>query len=284
MTLAGDSNRQRFLRQWALLLCTAALSGSLATAANKNAPERPKLREPSLCNSLPCPEKPPSVVAAAIGFVFQQRSAFAGNMTIWATPTQVKVLNPRRNIMVVFEAPDWSAHIFNLRTRRYFKMPLSRWHGLFGRGMDITSDAYFEDIPVTRNKVDGDNVVGLRTVRYSYTGTRQPRLQGQILRMDFLAAKDLSLPPQVGQIVTELYKLPRRRGFPLRVTYMDEVGPNVELDTSKVTLGPIPKNTFAKPSGYLTVWDEQHVLLDRNHISNMKDMVDTWGALGGMDK
>lgn len=222
---------------------------------------------------------------AAKCWIINQRSLFTGDITIHATASRLKIYSPRRKIAVFFRAPDWNPVFYNFKTMRCFRSKLSNWGGIYGKGMEISSDNYFAEVPVKESKQPGEKVAGIDTTRFVYQSARKLGLKGQVLRMDCLVTRNLNLPDRQGQIINSLYKIPRKAaGFPMKVTYKDEKGFTRELDTLSCTFASLPGGTFDEPKGFASVAEEQFVLLDRGNINNMKEMVDTWGALGGMGR
>ncbi|HEY9788222.1 MAG TPA: hypothetical protein V6D17_22730 [Candidatus Obscuribacterales bacterium] len=221
---------------------------------------------------------------AIAGWSLNQKSAYAGDNKIHFTATAIKIEHPQRNIIVLSSAPDWTIHIFNTMTKRSFSTKIDKWYGLYGKGMMITSDSYLSDVPVKLKEVAGPPVAGLATKAYAYASPKKRGLKNQILKLEYYIAKDVMVPEKISYIINRLYNAPRIDGLPLKMTCDDISGTTLELQTTSCKKNTFDSTFFELPKGFAAMKDDQSVLMSSGSIRNMRLMVETFDALGGLEK
>jgi hypothetical protein len=208
-------------------------------------------------------------------------AALSGGMTLYITPTGMRTNEPKNGINLMTRGPNWTIYIFNEKTKRMFSSPLQPWLESFKRRNLV---GRFEGATWKRGSQNGA-VAGVRA--YQFLMDKPPVLQttskslnGKMRNYNTMrgaslwVASDIQTPPQVSNILSQIYGVPDCQRIPLRVV-IDEAGKGqtIAVDTIKVSRINVPDNAFAVPSGYSVARTDTDVFIDKESADTIDEML-----------
>ena len=165
------------------------------------------------------------------------------------------------------KAPDWKVNYFNTNSRVLFETDAKNWQGKSsGYFAGLVSASRFLALSEGKTKYNAKSISGLRCNETELVriGTLPPdtvRYKNELKAATYFATNDLHLPPQAVLVLQRFYRIPTLKGFPIRVDIFDLKGRQKnELDTTSCKRSDFDSSTFAVPSNYRKVANEEAVL------------------------
>lgn len=207
------------------------------------------------------------------GWVLTQRSANFGDQYVYVSPQGLKLVSPKQQVNIVTCAPSWNVCFYNDRTHSFYATTFQQWmaeldHKLAGRGSDMSERKW--------NKSSDSNIAGVKATEYVMNGgyLTPSTKKSSIRHANCWISEQITIPPQVSQMLAKVYGLPDTRTFPLKVSYVNTSGAlNNMLDTYRAQACPIPTSYFGVPSNYKRCASEAEVMMDDETKQIFNDMM-----------
>lgn len=215
------------------------------------------------------------------GWVLTQRSSNFGDQYVYVSPQGLKLVSPKQQCNIVTAAPDWNVCFYNDKTRMFYSTTFSQWMAdldrkMAGRGQDMSERKW--------NKAGESNVAGIRATEYVMNGgyLKPGAKHSNIRHANCWISEQITIPPQISQMLAKVYGLPDTRTFPLKVSYVNTNGSlNNMLDTYRTQSCPIPSSYFGVPGGYKRAASEAEVMIDDDTKQILNDMMADSPGSGG---
>ncbi|MBX9690648.1 MAG: hypothetical protein K2X27_28290 [Candidatus Obscuribacterales bacterium] len=209
-------------------------------------------------------------------------AALGGGMTLYITPSGMRTMDPKSGINLMTHGPNWTVYIFNSKTKRVFSSQLQPWLASF-KQRNLTSR--FEGASWRRGRqapVAGVNAYEFvmdrppqlrpNAQQFGARGRRAP--QSAVQAANLWVASDIVTPPQVSNILSQLYGVPDCQRIPLRVQLTETgKGQSTAVDTVRVARMNVPDSAFAPPNGYKSVKQDSDVFIDQESMDTLDEML-----------
>jgi hypothetical protein len=215
------------------------------------------------------------------GWVLTQRSSNFGDQYVYVSPEGLKLVSPKQQCNIVTAAPDWNVCFYNDRTKMFYSTSFSQWMAeldrkMAGRGQDMSERKW--------NKGAVADVAGIRATEYVMNGgyLKATAKKSTIRHANCWISEQITIPPQISQMLAKVYGLPDTRTFPLKVSYVNTNGSlNTMLDTYRTQSCPIPVAYFGVPTSYRRANSEAEVMMDDDTKQIFNDMMADSPGVGG---
>jgi len=208
---------------------------------------------------------------ADAGWVLTQRSATFGDQYLYISKNGLKCQNPKAGTAFVTHAPDWNVTIYNEKTKVYYQTTIDKWKAEMqarGMGQDMQNKNW--------SKTGNTNICGLKATEYKMTGANTLHLKGKraqsISGANYWIADDITVPPQLTQLLATAYGLPTTQNVPLRLQMTESGKQRQMLDTYHFQASDIPIAYFNVPSGLTAVKSDAEVMMNDEQKEIFKDM------------
>jgi hypothetical protein len=208
-------------------------------------------------------------------------AALTGAMTLYITPNGMRAYEAKNGINLMTHGPNWQVYIYNDKTKRMYSSQLNPWlqsfrqRGMVGR---------FQGATWKRGR-DNGVVAGIRAyefvmdhpppIRSNYKGLNGRATALNTLRGASLwVASDIKTPPQVSNLLSNLYGVPDCQRIPLRVVLVETGrGQSTAVETSRAVAMNVPDSIFAVPSGYTPAKSDTDVFIDKESMDTLDEML-----------
>lgn len=207
-------------------------------------------------------------------------ASLSGQMTLYVSNNGMRTLDPKNGVSLMTRGPNWTVYIFNTKTKRVFQSPLQPWLASFkNRGLS----GRFDGASWRRGNPNGvvanqrayefvmDKPPPIRTNSKSLNG--KIKKYGAIQGASLWVASDIATPPQVSNIISQLYGIPDSQRIPLRMQARENGQTNTMMDTIQVKRMEIPASIFTVPPGLQSVKQDSDVFIDQESMDTLDEML-----------
>lgn len=190
-----------------------------------------------------------SQAAPAVGWRLEQQSDYSGRQTMIVSPAGIRADSLDYTTIVV--PPAYRAMLYNHRTRQYFFTSARQLSDKFR----LKPESVYDVVPGS-----SQTIAGLKAKQYF--GYKKAAGRSGRPKIEFWVTDDLRVPDKAYQYWSDLSRIPRGYGLPLRVIKYRADGSKLLLfDTSYCRRITVTPGTFQGPSGYKLVNSELQLIL-----------------------
>jgi hypothetical protein len=215
-------------------------------------------------------------------------AALSGSMTLYITSGGMRTYEPKNGISLMTHGPNWNIYIYNEKTRRMFVSQLQPWlesfkkRGLAGRFQGATWKRGGQTATIA-----GARAYQFMMDKAPVVQTTSKALNGKMKSYSALrsaslwVASDIQTPPQVSNILSQIYGVPDCQRIPLRVV-VDETakGQSTAVDTLTASHITVADSTFAVPTGYQITKTDSDVFIDKESADTLDEMLNDLDSPG----
>lgn len=208
-------------------------------------------------------------------------AALSGGMTLYITPNGMRTNEPKSGINLMTHGPSWTVYIFNDKTKRMYSTALQPWLASFKKRNLV---GRFEGATWKRG-TQNTAIAGIRAYQFimdkpPVIKTTSKALNGKMAHYNTMTgaslwvASDIQTPPEVSNILAQIYGVPDCQRIPLRVV-VNETGkpPSTAVDTMRVAQIGVPDSMFAVPRGYVATQSDSDVFIDKESADTLDEML-----------
>ena len=154
--------------------------------------------------------------------------------------------------------------MFNVRTRRYIKLPVDKFKAPFHSNVLVYLDAAPSKLPLKSTQVI--RLWGLKVRRFSAFNIKSLTSGRKLYSAEFYVADDLKVHDNVKKMLGKLYSSTKYNGVPLRFAYKNSVDSGegkVPFETISVKRTVIPDSVFSIPKNLKVSKSENEVYSNR---------------------
>jgi hypothetical protein len=160
--------------------------------------------------------------------------------------------------------------IYNEKTRVYYQTPLVQWE------KDMASRGISAKLEGTWNKAGQTTICGMKATVYQLEGSAtlhgKKNSSHSVSTSTCYIADNISVPPQLVNMLNSAYGLPATTNLPLKVTAVEQGTTKNLLETYRAQPAPIPISYFNRPEGLTLVKSDAEVMMTSEQQEIVNDM------------
>lgn len=208
-------------------------------------------------------------------------TALTGQMTIYITSNGMRTYDPKNGVTLMTRGPNWTVYIYNTKTKKIYQSALQPWLASFKqRGISGRFDGASWKRGNSNIAVAGQRAYEFVMDRPPQVKTNSKSLSGKVKKYgssiqggSLWVASDIATPPQVSNIISQLYGIPDSQRIPLRMVAIENGRPSTMMDTTKVARIDVPASIFAVPGGLQPVKQDADVFIDQESMDTLDEML-----------
>jgi hypothetical protein len=208
--------------------------------------------------------------AYAQGWALSQYTPYGGQHQLYFSHEGMRINQKKMGITIVAKAPDWKLTMYNDRAKTYYQTTYEDWKQRSAKGQGFVSS--FQRQHKFRNvaprKGTTSSIAGMACTQYFLGPQGQP---GSIICW---LSNDISVPPQLTNILMSEFGLPNMNGVPLKVERVDDHGKKVtDLNTEASQMQHLTASNFTYPPNYKRVQEDIEVLVPDDTSQTAADLL-----------
>lgn len=216
----------------------------------------------------------------------QSSSMYGDRLSFTFCPKGFKLANLETGITTSACAPDWTVHIVNPETKKYFDVPLNRYEGFMLRASVIFWGFSFPQVPFDEVTGGSESVLDRRQILGSKCRVFQMKKLDKFERaklgissvhratLKTLDTSALPYSPETLQFVRRHFNFPKLGDLPVYMRIQHKAKKMLfMLDTSKIEKVQVELETFKVPQGMTRALNDKDVLRGKAENSGVDSLL-----------
>lgn len=239
----------------------------------------------ALCVVEPAVAGPASVTVPGVK-LSQSSSMYGDRLSFTFCPKGFKLANLETGITTSACAPDWTVHIVNPETKKYFDVPLNRYEGFMLRASVIFWGFSFPQVPFNEVTGAGESALDRRQILGLKCRVFQMKKLDKFERaklgisavhratLKTLDTNALPYSPETLQFVRRHFNFPKLGDLPVSMRIQHKAKKMLfMLDTSKIEKVQVDLQSFKVPPGMTRALNDKEVLRGKAENSGVDSLL-----------